>query len=108
MLLSLTPERRAPIVWALTVTVLVYAAVALTIGRWWISGAGALVVGWRLWRLHPRARFAAYVLFSVVLLRGAFARGWGSVLFGAVAILALQLPAARRAWPRIGARMRGS
>ena len=104
----MTPDRRAPIVWILSALVLAYATVALSVGRWWISGAGALVVAWLLWRRHPRARFAAYVLFSVVLLRSVFTRGWRSALFGAAAILALQLPAAVRAWPRISARMRGS
>ena len=108
MPLPLTPERSAPIVWALPAAVLGYAAVALSVGRWWISGTCALVVAWLLWRRHPRARFAAYVLFSVVLLRGALTRGWRSALFGAAAILVLQLPAALRAWPRIGARMRES
>ena len=108
MPLPLTPERSAPIVWTLSAVVLAYAAVALGVERWWISGAGALGVAWLLWRRHPRARFAAYVLFSVVLLRGVFTRGWRSVLFGAAAILVLQLPVARAAWPRIGARMRGS
>jgi len=43
-----------------------------------------------------------------VLRRGTLTRGWRSALFGAAAILVLQLPAALRAWPRIGARMRES
>ena len=78
MPLPLTPRRRPPIAWALPGAVLVYAAVALAVGHWWISGAGALVVACLLWYRHPRARFAAYVLFSVVPLRGprpAAARG---------------------------------
>jgi hypothetical protein len=109
MPLPLTPRRRPPIVvWALPAILLVYAAVALGVGRWWISGAGALVAAWLLWRRHPRARFAAYVLCSLVLVRGALAQDWWRALFGLVAILALQLPAARAAWPRIGVRMRRS
>jgi hypothetical protein len=47
---------------------LAYAAFALA-GRRWPSGAAAPLIAWMLWRRHARARFAAYVLLSVVVAR---------------------------------------
>jgi len=96
-----TSAERPAVAWALVVALLAYAVVALAWGRWWLSGAAAPVVAWLLWRRHPRARFSAYVLLSAVLLRGAFTRSWASAAFAGAAILLLQAPAARRAWPRL-------
>ena len=77
-----------------------YAVVALVKG-WWLSAAVAPVVAWLLWRRHPRARFTAYVFFSVLTARGLLIASWPLGLFALGAIGALQLPAARRAWPRL-------
>jgi len=85
---------------ALPVALLAYAAVALLHG-WWLSAAVAPVVAWLLWRRHPRARFTAYVFLSVLAARGALMGAWPLVLFALAAVGALQLPAARRAWPRL-------
>jgi hypothetical protein len=85
---------------ALPLALLAYAAVALAM-RWWLSAAVAPVVAWLLWRRHPRARFTAYVYFSVLTARAVLIGSWPLALFALGAIAALQLPAARRAWPRL-------
>jgi hypothetical protein len=85
----------------MTASLLVYAVVALAVRHWWISGAAAPVVAYLLWRSHPRARFAAYVFFSVVALRGAMGDSWGAAAYAVAAIVLLQTPAALRAWPRL-------
>jgi len=95
-----SPDRPAPAL-LLLAALLGYAALALGALRWWLSGAAALVVAALLWRRHPRARFAAYVYLSTLALRG-LARGeWPGLAFAAGALLLLQLPGARRAWPRL-------
>lgn len=85
---------------AFAVALLAYAAVALKLG-WWPSGLIAPVVAWLLWRRDRRARFTAYVFFSVMLARALFIASWPLTAFALGAIGALQLPAARRAWPRL-------
>jgi hypothetical protein len=82
------------------VTLLAYAGVAL-INGWWPSTVFASILAWLLWRRHPRARFAAYIFFSVMAARAVFIGSWPLALFALAAIGALQLPAARRAWPRL-------
>ena len=84
----------------LPVALVVYAAVAGTHG-WWLSAAIAPLVAWLLWRRHTRARFTAYVFFSVMTARALIIMSWPLALFALGAIGALQLPAARRAWPRL-------
>jgi hypothetical protein len=84
----------------LAVALLLYAAVALLEG-WWPSAVFAPVVAWLLWRRHRRARFAAYIFFSVMTVRGILTGSWPLVLFALAVIGAFQLPAARRAWPRL-------
>jgi hypothetical protein len=79
---------------------LLYAGVAVT-QRWWPSAVFAPLLAWLLWRRHPRARFAAYVFFSVMTARALFVGWWPLALLAIAAIGALQLPAARRAWPRL-------
>jgi hypothetical protein len=79
----------------------VYAAVALGTRHWWISGLGALVTAVLLWRRHPRARFASYVLLSVIVLRGAVIGAWVLAVLAVAGLLVLQTPAARQAWPRL-------
>ncbi len=85
----------------LPVTLLGYAVCALGLARWWISGLAAPVIALLLWRLHPRARFAAYVFFAVVALRGVVGRHWAAVLFALAAVALMQTAGARRAWPRL-------
>lgn len=94
-------EPRPAVAVLLPLALLAYAVVALGVARWWVSGLAAPVVGALLWRRHPRARFAAYVFFSVVALRGLVGRHWAAVLFAAGAVVLMQTPAARRAWPRL-------
>jgi hypothetical protein len=96
-----TFAERPAIALALAAALLAYAAVALAWAHWWVSGAAAPLAAWLLWRRHPRARFAAYVLLTAVALRGALAGAWEAVVFALAVIALLQAPAARRAWPRL-------
>ena len=84
----------------LPAALLVYAVVALALG-WWPSALLAPLVAWLLWRRHPRARFAAYIYFSALTARALLTASWPLAVFALGAIAALQLPAARRAWPRL-------
>jgi hypothetical protein len=93
-----TAERATVI--AVTGGLLVYAVLALVAHRW-ISGLVAPLVAVLLAVRHPRARFTAYVFFSALAARGLMAAAWPLVVFAGVGILALQTPAARRAWPRL-------
>jgi len=87
------------------VALAVYAVFAIA-ARWWISGLAAPVVAYLLARRHSRARFSAYVFFTVVALRGLVGRSPLVVGFAVAAVLVLQTRAARRAWPSL-ARPRG-
>lgn len=95
-------ESRAPAVLAvvLVAALLVYAGFAALAG-WWLSALAAPLVAWLLWRRHPRARFAAYVLLSVVTVRAAVAGAWPVLAFAVAAIAVLQTRTAARAWPRL-------
>ena len=87
--------------WSLTLALFGYAAFALGIGHWWVSGAAAPVVAALLLARHPRARFSAYIFFSVVVMRGVLT-GWWMLAGGAAAVIVLlQTPLALRAWPRL-------
>ena len=77
-----------------------YSVVAARLG-WWPSTIGALIVTWLLWRRHTRARFAAYVFFSILTVRAMLTGVWPLALFALALIGVMQLPAARRAWPRL-------
>src|SRR5512134_3860668 len=79
---------------------LAYTPVALTRG-WWLSALAAPIVAWLLWRRHRRARFAAYIFFSVLTARAVLIGSWAVALFALAALALLQLPAARRTWPRL-------
>ena len=85
---------------------LAYAAVALGTRRAWVSAAAAVLVAWLLWRRHSRARFAAYIIFSVMAVRGVMTERWAVLAFAVAAVLVLQTPAARAAWPRLTPRWR--
>ena len=81
-------------------SLLVYAVVALSTGRW-LSGIVAPLIAWLLWMRHPRARFAAYVFLTVVAARAALAGPWWLTAYAIGVIALLQVPAARHAWPRL-------
>jgi hypothetical protein len=81
-------------------SLVVYAGVA-AMNAWWPSAVFAPIVAWLLWRRDRRARFAAYVFFSVMVGRAVIVASWPLALFALAAIVALQLPAARRVWPRL-------
>jgi hypothetical protein len=85
---------------ALPAALLGYTALAAVNG-WWLSALVAPLVAWLLWRRHRRARFTAYVFLSVLVARALVAASWPLALFALGALGALQLPAARRAWPRL-------
>jgi hypothetical protein len=88
------------VVVALVGGLLAYAVVALAAHRW-VSGLAAPVVAVLLVIRHPRARFAAYVFFSALALRGFVNGAWPLVLFAVAGVLVLQTAPARRAWPRL-------
>ena len=96
------PTLRRPLVaFVLAGSLLVYAAIALAATRGWVSGLAAPAVAGLLWWSHRRARFSAYIFFSAVAGHGLVTRSWPSVLFAAAALALMQLPSARRAWPRL-------
>ncbi|MBI3090931.1 MAG: hypothetical protein HYY96_09715 [Candidatus Tectomicrobia bacterium] len=76
-------------------------------GRGWIIyGLAAPLVGWLVWRRHPRARFALYVFMTLeawrAFDRATFALERPLALAMAAAILLLfQMPALLRAYPAI-------
>jgi hypothetical protein len=84
----------------LPAAMLVYAGAAL-LERWWVSAVVAVMAALLMWRRHPRARFTAYIVLSAVALRGAVVRSWWTVGFAVVVLVLMQMPAARRAWPRL-------
>ncbi len=85
----------------LVLGLLAYAAGALGVLRWWVSGLAAPAVAALLALRHRRARFAAYVFLSVVAGRALAAGLWPLALAAAAAVLLLQTPAAVRMWPRL-------
>lgn len=97
---GVSPSERAVMIVSVGALVL-YAIVALTVGHWWISGAVAPLVAVLLARRHRRARFSAYIVWSVVVLRSVATRHWPLALAGGLAILVLQSPTAARLWPRL-------
>jgi hypothetical protein len=82
-------------------SLVVYAAFALGVRQSWVSGFVAPVVAVLLWNRHPRARFAAYVFFSVLGARGALAEVWALPAYALAALALMQTPPALRAWPRL-------
>ena len=98
---------RCLVVWSLGGSLLIYAAVAVRQQRWG-SALAAVIVAALLARCHRRARFAAYVFFSALAVRGAVVGMWALPLYAGIALAAMQAPAARRAWPRlVPGRLRG-
>jgi hypothetical protein len=66
-----------------------------------VYGLAGLWVAVLLWRRHPRARFAAYVLLTLQALRALRGRQWPALLVALAGIALLQVPAARRFAPPI-------
>ncbi len=76
-------------------------------GLWWRpSTFVAPVVAYLLWKGHARARFAAYVFFSLVAARAAFGLRWDLMALAAVALVLMQTAAARRHCPPLRAGLR--
>ncbi|HEY7517084.1 MAG TPA: hypothetical protein VIE36_02250 [Methylomirabilota bacterium] len=92
--------QRSVTVSAVVGSLVVYAAVAGRAGRWG-SALAAGIVAALLWWSHRRARFAAYVFFTALAIRGSVAGTWTVVVYAALALAAMQTSAARRAWPRL-------
>ena len=84
----------------LVTSLLVYPGVAIT-RHWWPSAVAAPLVAALLWRRHRRARFSAYVFFSVLAARGAITHVWALPLYALAAVGLMQTSAARVAWPRL-------
>ena|SRR5689334_5133295 len=97
--------RPSPVVILLVASLLVYAGVAVT-RRWWPSAVIGPLVAVLLWRAHRRARFTAYVFFSVMAARGVLTGVWALPAYALAAVALMQTPAACRAWPRLSDRMR--
>jgi hypothetical protein len=88
------------VVGALVVSLLVYSGVAVA-HRWWPSAVAAPLVAALLWRRHGRARFSAYVFFSVLAARGVLTGVWALPAYALAALGLMQTPPACAAWPRI-------
>lgn len=85
---------------ALVLSLVAYAVLAAT-RQWWLSAVAASVVAALLGLRHRRARFAAYVFFTVLAVRLAVAGPWALAAYPIVAVGLMQTAAARRAWPRL-------
>lgn len=77
-----------------------YAGVVAREQRWG-SALAAVIVAGLLLASHRRARFAAYVFFTALAVRGALTGVWALPVYAGIALAAMQTPAARRAWPRL-------
>lgn len=91
---------RWAVVGAVIASVGVYAAIGAYHRRWPSLIAGAVLVA-LLASAHRRARFAAYIFFTAVAIRGAVTGSWTLPLYAGVVLLVMQTPPARRAWPRL-------
>ena len=92
--------RPSLVVVVLVTSLLVYSGVAIT-RHWWPSAVVAPLVAGLLWRRHRRARFSAYVFFSVLAARGAITHVSALPLYALAAVGLMQTSAARVAWPRL-------
>ena len=91
---------RVVLIGAIVGSMVIYGAIAASQRRW-VSTVAAAVVAVLLGCSHPRARFAAYIFFSALAVRGAVTGMWALPLYGGIVLAAMQTPAARRAWPRL-------
>jgi hypothetical protein len=94
------PSRPSLVAAALAASLLIYAVIAVA-HRWWPSALVAPLLALLLWRRHRRARFTAYVFFSVLAVRGALTGVWALPAYALAAAGLLQTQAARAAWPRL-------
>jgi len=88
------------VVIALVSSLLVYAGIAVA-RHWWPSALMAPLLAVLLWRRHRRARFSAYVFFSVLAARGALTGVWALPVYALAVVGVLQTASARAAWPRL-------
>jgi len=88
------------VVIALVSSLLVYAGIAVA-RHWWPSALMAPLLAALLWRRHRRARFSAYVFFSVLAARGALTGVWALPVYALAVVGVLQTASARAAWPRL-------
>ena len=91
---------RSAVVTAIAGSLLGYAALAARMQHWG-SAVAAVIVAALLWASHRRARFAAYVFFTALALRGALAGMWALAVYAAIVLAVMQTAPARRAWPRL-------
>ena len=91
---------RWAVVGAVVVSVVVYAAIGAYQHRWPSLIGGSVLVA-LLASAHRRARFAAYIFFTAVAIRGVVAGSWALPLYAGVVLLVMQTTPARRAWPRL-------
>ena len=91
---------RSVVAGAIVGSLVTYAGIAAYQQRWGSTAAAAVVAG-LLAVSHRRARFAAYVFFTALALRGAVTGVWALPLYGGIVLAAMQTPPARRAWPRL-------
>jgi hypothetical protein len=91
---------RSAVVSAIAGSLLVYAALAGRVQHWG-SALAAVIVAGLLGASHRRARFAAYVFFSALAIRGAVAGTWAVAVYAVIVLAVMQTAPARRAWPRL-------
>lgn len=91
---------RSVVVGAIVGSVVGYAAIAAYQQRWVSTLAASVVAGLLGWS-HRRARFAAYIFFTALALRGAVTGVWALPIYGGIVLAAMQTAPARRAWPRL-------
>jgi hypothetical protein len=91
---------RVVLVGAIVGSMVIYGAIAASQRRW-VSTVAAAVVAVLLACSHRRARFAAYIFFSALAVRGTVTGVWALPLYGGIVLAAMQTAAARRAWPRL-------
>ena len=92
--------RPSLVVVVLVTSLLVYAGVAVA-RHWWPSAVVAPLLAVLLWRRRRRARFTAYVFFSVLAARGALTGVWALPVYALAAVGLMQTPGALAAWPRL-------
>src|SRR2546423_6061803 len=92
--------RPSLVVVVLVTSLLVYSGVAIT-RHWWPSALMAPLLAVLLWRRHRRARFSAYVFFSVLAARGALTGVWALPVYALAVVGVLQTASARAVWPRL-------
>jgi hypothetical protein len=91
---------RSVVVGAIVGSTATYAAIAAYQQRWPSTVAASVVAALLGWS-HRRARFAAYIFFTALALRGALTGVWALPVYGGIVLAAMQTAPARRAWPRL-------